>query len=83
MVTLPPNFMATKFPGYFWNVESKQLFSIKVGGVLRPLKLTKPSYWNKLWCPAYRISVQGVDRWLTTDYLNKLQYRDSTIGVAL
>tara|TARA_R110000850_G_scaffold519_1_gene3164 strand:- start:3427 stop:3729 length:303 start_codon:yes stop_codon:yes gene_type:complete len=28
-----------KLPGYFWDVESHKLYSIKVGGVLRELKM--------------------------------------------
>ena len=82
MVTLPPNFMATRFPGYFWNVETRQLYSIKVGGVLRPLKIRKPSVWNKLRCDAYPVCVNGERRYLSIDYLNKLTYCDSVIGVA-
>ena len=37
MVTLPDNFTMTKYPGYFWNVLDKKLYSIKVTGELKPL----------------------------------------------
>jgi hypothetical protein len=73
--------MATRFPGYFWNVETQQLYSIKVGGVLRPIKIRKPSHWNKLRCAAYPVCVGGVRRYLDIEYLTKLTYRDSVIGV--
>lgn len=81
MVVMPPNFMATKYPGYYWNVETKKLYSIKVGGVLRPLVSKKPSRWNQLPCETYTVSVDGRRRWLSVDYLNKLTYADSMIGV--
>jgi hypothetical protein len=35
-----------KLPGYFWDVNSHKLYSIKVGGVLRELKVQR--------CKAYR-----------------------------
>ena len=37
MVTLPKDFVAIKFPGYFWNIKEQRLYSMKVTGVLRPL----------------------------------------------
>lgn len=35
MVTLPKDFVATKYPGYFWNVVDKKLYSLKVTGELK------------------------------------------------
>jgi hypothetical protein len=38
-IQFPEGFVALKkLPGYFFNTQSKQLFSLKVTGVLRPLK---------------------------------------------
>lgn len=79
MVTLPPNFTATKFPGYFWNVEDQQLYSIKIHGVLRPLKIIQPNNFNMLPRPAYRVSVKGRRRLLFLDDLKKLTLEDSEV----
>lgn len=59
MVRLPEEFIATKFPGYFFNTANKTLYSLKVSGELRALPLHKPSHWNRLKTPAYRVSVKG------------------------
>lgn len=44
MVVLPADFVKTKYDGYFWNVREKRLYSIKVGGILRPLAL-RNEWW--------------------------------------
>ena len=41
MVTLPKDFVATRYPGYFWNVVEKKLYSIKVTGELKPMTFDK------------------------------------------
>lgn len=47
MITFPPEFEALpKYPGYFWNTKTDTLFSIKVGGELRELKIREPSKWT-------------------------------------
>lgn len=73
MVTLPKDFVATRYPGYFWNVAEKKLYSIKVSGELRELKFSKGGDfgWVKI-PPGYKISVKGTRRYYTLDYLNKL-----------
>lgn len=83
MVTLPPQFVATMYPGYFWNLETKTLFSIKVAGELRELKLLKKGWtpWGVYNEDCYQVSVQGENRYLAVSYLNTLQPGDSVIGI--
>lgn len=72
MVTLPSEFVATKFPGYFWNTKDKKLYSIKVSGALRPLAFKKPNHWNHM-TAGYSVSVNGRRRFLAHDLLLKLK----------
>jgi hypothetical protein len=44
MVTLPPEFIAIKYPGYFWNTIDNTLYSVKITGTLKPMKLHRR--WN-------------------------------------
>jgi len=81
MVRLPRTFTATKIPGYFWDVDTMALFSIKIGGELRQLTLSEPNYWNRLHEAAYRVSHKGRRRNLYISYLEKLEVKDSEIGV--
>lgn len=83
MVTLPPEYTATKYFGYFWNTKEQRLYSIKIGGVLRPLKFVNPNKWNELPSPAYRVSVKGRDRYLLISELKKLTIQDSIIPVEI
>lgn len=69
------------FLAYFWNIETLTLFSLKVGGELRELKITKPCKYNKLKEPAYRISVCGHRRNLFLSDLKKLKLENSVIPV--
>jgi len=69
MVTLPEEFVATRFSGYFWNIKDQRLYSIKVTGELKPLKHIKPNYFNRLQgTGGYRVSVRGYRRILTDEY---------------
>jgi hypothetical protein len=70
-VILPEEFVATKYPGYFWNTKVRALFTAKLG-VLRRLPITKPNHFNKLKEPAYRISNKGKRGVLTLTYLEAL-----------
>lgn len=61
-VTLPPLFVATKYPGYFWHLEHKRLYSLKVGGILRRLRQVFPNRFNHAPAgmgPYYELSHQG------------------------
>jgi len=80
MVKLPPTFTATKIPGYFWDVESLKLFSIK-SGELKPMKMSHPSRFNHFRPPHYRVSHHGARRLLFQHALMKLKVEDSEIGV--
>lgn len=79
-VIMPEEFVATKYPGYFWNVKTKQLFTAKLG-VLRQLKVSLPNRWNRLNGPAYRISHEGVRRTMTVAQLSKLAPKASVFPV--
>jgi len=85
MVTLPPEFVATKYPGYFWNFSELRLYSLKCGGELRPLPWIRENQWNNLWRwnqkGGYRVSVKGQNRWLFNDYLYNLEASDTQITV--
>ena len=85
MVTLPKDFVATRYPGYFWNVREKKLYTIKVTGELRPMAFNKGGCWyGQVFEPGYQISVNGQKRKLTMRYLTSLKYTDDIqqIGVA-
>jgi len=81
MITLPKEFTATKYPGYFWNVKTQTLYSIKISGELREMQLTKPNYWNSWPCAGYRISHKGRRRTMLVSYLEKLESTDSEIPI--
>lgn len=85
MVTLPKDFVATRYPGYFWNVVEKKLYSIKVSGELRPIKFHKGGNFGWIRVePGYQISVKGRKRRYTMDYLESLTATNSIqeIGIA-
>lgn len=83
MVTLPPDFIATKYPGYFWHYKKRHLYSLKCSGILRPLKRIRANHFNKLLkrgsAYGYHVSVNGQRCWLTEKYLNTLIPTDSII----
>lgn len=94
MVTLPAPFAATKYPGYFFNTEDNKLYSLKIDGVLKPLKFRKPDRFNHLnghWAypkherkqtrGGYRISVKGRGRWLLIEDLETLKVGNDIIPV--
>jgi len=83
LVTLPPGFVAIKFPGYFWNLRTKQLYSIK-SGLLKPIRgipqstvnyliSAKPQFFNRVTgYPMYCVSVNGCKRYIFKHYLESL-----------
>lgn len=77
MIKCPPNLTATKYPGYFWDVNRQCLYSIKVGGTLRPLPLND----RNRWCgePHFRVSHKGVPRTMKLSQLKRLNLVDSEI----
>jgi len=85
MVSLPKEFVATKYPGYFFNLKDKKLYSLKIDGILKPLTFIKPNIYNKLnpfeTKGGWRVSVRGTHRWLVIEYLESLKPTDSEIPV--
>jgi hypothetical protein len=79
MVRMPGEFVATKYPGYFWNTVTQTLFTAKLG-VLRELKYHGPNRWND-YAEAYRISDNGVRKNLYLHYLRKLKSSDAVFPV--
>ena len=75
MVTLPIEFVATVYPGYFFNAETGTLFSLKIDGVLKELKLVKPKPGNGGPMPGYGVSVKGRRRTLLVGELKKLKFQ--------
>lgn len=74
MVTLPKDFVATRYSGYFWNVKEKRLYTIKVTGELRPMAFNPGGrFYGVTHLPGYQISVKGMKRKLTMDYLGTLK----------
>lgn len=96
MVTLKPEYIATKYPGYFFNREDEQLYSLKVDGVLKPLKYHKPNHFNHIGrfpvklrdgevvqCRGgYYVSVKGFRKFYPIELLRDLEDTDTTIPVA-
>lgn len=71
-------------PGYFWDMQKERLFSLKMGGVLRELKMLRAHpamfrYGNSRWLNLdvgdkyYRISVDGKNRYLPVASLKRLE----------
>lgn len=76
MVVLPKNFVMTKYPGYFWNVVKQELYSLK-SGELSPIKYCKGGWFNgHNVYPGYPVSVNGVRRKLSLEYLENLEFVD-------
>lgn len=84
MITFPPEFVATKYPGYYWNVVTKELYTIKGSGILRKMKPHKgkgkgvppDAQWE-----GWRVCHQGYRRNLYLNELMKLTVSDSVILV--
>lgn len=72
-VTIP------NYPGYYWSIFEKKLYSIKVDGILKPLKSHKGYNGGKFPVPpGYVVSKYGIRRNLTLNYLNSLRIPYST-----
>jgi hypothetical protein len=81
VIILPPGLTPTKYPGYYYDMGEKQLYSIKQGGVLRPIKYQPSSFWNK-GNGGYTISHKGQKRYLIDEYLQALPLKDHIITKA-
>ena len=95
MVKLKPEFIATKFPGYFFCTAATKLYSLKIDGVLKPLKFYKPNQFNHIGSHplklksgervyskgGYNISVKGRRKFYPIEKLMELEEHDATIPV--
>lgn len=82
MITFPDGFVATRFPGYFWNTTDEKLYTMKVTGVLRPMRISTPPPGQPDHA-SYRVSVNGVRRRLTTAQIKRVLLRGTgTVPVA-
>ena len=78
MVVLPKDFVQLdRFPGYYWHVGEQKLYSLKVTGVLTPLKFYKATRMFARgtlidYPDGYRISVEGKRRFVDLAYLMKI-----------
>lgn len=82
MITFPAPFVALEqYPGYFWNTNDQQLYTMKITGVLRPMKMTKGSMWVNNNKPGYMISHQGRKLYIWLQDLKNLKMVDSVIPV--
>lgn len=79
MITFPPEFVITKYPGYYWNTVDCKLYTIKITGELRPMVFRTGNRWNH-YRSGYQISHRGHRKFLSMDYLRTLQ--PQTIPVA-
>lgn len=79
MITFPDGFVATKFPGYFWNTADEKLYTMKVTGVLRPMRISYPAPYEVDGQPSYRVSVNGVRMRLTTAQIKRTLLRGTII----
>ena len=77
MNTLPPFHVPTKYPGYYWNIGDKCLYSIKIGDELRKLEQHHPHKFNQIREKGYYVSVHGTRRFLSMSYLNDLSLFDT------
>jgi hypothetical protein len=86
-VTFKPEFIATKYPGYFFNTVDEKLYSMKIDGILKPLKFVTPNYFNNLHRRpikllggssvmtegGYYVSVKGLRRFYAIEHLKELE----------
>lgn len=73
VIKLPEGLVPIAYPGYFWHIAEEYLYSIKVAGELRKLKL-RGFYKNQYITlkPGYDISHQGKRVRLPLEYLRSL-----------
>lgn len=76
MVIMPEEFVATWFPGYFWNTKTKTLFTAKLG-VLVQMKRIRPNFWSQL--DGYKVSHKGKRYCMGYERLCKLKPSRSSV----
>ena len=73
-IKFPDEFRALKkYSGYFWHSEEKQLYSIKVAGVLKPLTLQNSSFLRRKYGfgAHYQISVNGKTKYIVVSDIDR------------
>ena len=78
MIHFPKTFVKIKYPGYFWDTAEHILYSIKINGVLKPLKRQKGirGYANGTYLDipeGYELSHQGSRKYISLRYLESLK----------
>ena len=74
MITFPKGFVKIYYPGYFWDTINKELYSIKVGGILKKLPCRKPFYGYGNFIPAgYQLSYKGSRKFMPKHRLMMLK----------
>ena len=81
MVTLPKEFVATKYPGYFFNITDQKLYSVKVTGMLKPLAKQFPNQFNHFVPEGYSVSIRGKKRVLELSYLKTLKPKSTVYPI--
>ena len=95
LVSFPPEFIATAFPGYFFNVTDEKLYSMKIDGILKPLKYQRPNQFNHMWrhpvklrdgsevtaSGGYYVSVKGRRKFYAIEKLKDLPHVESIVPV--
>lgn len=67
-VRFPDGFIAfKKYPGYFYHKESNLVYSIKIDGILKPLKVNKANHYHKNKFPGIQIG----DEFVSISYKGK------------
>lgn len=79
MICFPKEFIATRYPGYYWNAKTLQLYSIKIQGILRPLKKIKRNHWMPRWEWHYKVYHEGKLKYFSNIYLLGLKPEKYTI----
>ncbi len=78
-VTLPPDMVAVRYPGYFYHITEHVLYSIK-GGMLKPVKWRKPNRFTYYQEPFVHVSHKGKRRTMSKTYLERLGIKgDKTV----
>lgn len=74
MILLSDNFLATKWPGYFYNVDENRIYTIK-SGTLRPIT-PKKAFRNHP--RSFVISNRGIRKAIPVEWL-KFNYKRVTL----
>lgn len=83
MIAFPPGFIQIRrYPGYYWNIHDKMLYSCK-SGILRRLTKTKAfkgyTSYDFIDKPeGFKVSIKGIPKFVSISFLETLTYPDQT-----